>query len=44
MRCKYSKECKLYSETSVTCNKNGGMYYDDLKVGAGCYRDKEKKK
>ena len=42
-KCKYSKDCKLYNKLSPTCNDNGGMYYNDLTVGAGCFRDREEK-
>ena len=40
-KCKYRKVCKLYDELSPTCSQNNGMYYDDLKVGCGKYRDLE---
>lgn len=43
MKCKHHKKCKLYNELSPTCNKTGGMYYENLTVGAGCYRDMEEK-
>ena len=43
MRCKYRKTCELFDEESDICTKTGGMYYDDLTVGAGCYRDLEEK-
>lgn len=43
MKCKYHKKCKQYDEISPTCNRNGGMYYADLTVGAGCYRDFQEK-
>jgi len=28
-KCEFRKRCKLYSDTSVTCNYNNGMYSDD---------------
>lgn len=40
MKCKFWKKCKLYSDNSVTCNKTGGMYYEENKP-AGCHRDME---
>ena len=42
MKCKYNKTCEKYNDVSVTCNKNGGMYYQDLNIGCGCYRKLEK--
>jgi len=41
MKCKYHKKCKLYQESSETCNKNSGMYYGSSRP-AGCYRNLEK--
>ena len=38
MKCKFWKKCPLYSPSSVTCNKTGGMYYDTNR-GGGCYRE-----
>ena len=39
MKCKFWKKCKLYKETGMTCNKTGGVYYEDRY--AGCYRKLE---
>ena len=36
MLCPHKNHCKLYSDTSVTCNRNGGVYYEDR--DAGCKR------
>jgi len=43
MKCKYYKECKLYSKDSKTCNEDGGMYGNYNKP-AGCYILMEEKK
>ena len=45
-KCIFAKKCKLYSEVSVTCNLEAGMYYGDGTRPAGCYRKimEEKKK
>ena len=40
-KCKYWKICDLYIESSITCNENAGMYYEDGKRPAGCFREKE---
>lgn len=39
-KCKYWKECNLYSIKSKVCNEQGGWYGNKP---AGCYRNKEKK-
>jgi len=44
MRCKFCKTCPKYEELSHTCNKAGGMYYDDETRPAGCYRSMEELK
>ncbi len=41
MKCKYWKTCENYDANSNTCNKTGGMYYDNSP--AGCYIKMEKK-
>ncbi len=38
-KCKYWKECNLYSIKSKVCNEQGGWYGNKY---AGCYRNKEK--
>ncbi len=38
-KCKYWKECNLYSIHSKVCNEQGGWYGNKY---AGCYRNKEK--
>ena len=38
MKCKFIKKCKYYSKDSVTCMKDGGMYYVRERP-AGCWRD-----
>ena len=39
MKCKFWKKCKLYDESSPTCNINGGIYFEDRP--AGCFRRME---
>lgn len=41
-KCKYSKNCKLYSKDSLTCNKLGGTYLEDK--FAGCYNANKSRK
>ena len=40
-KCKYWKECDLYSIHSKVCNEQGGFYGAKF---AGCYREREKLK
>ena len=42
MKCKFHKKCKFYDTLSRTCNKSGGMYYQDETRPAGCFRAMEK--
>lgn len=37
MKCKFRQQCKWYDPESLTCNRNGGMYYEDITRPAGCY-------
>ena len=41
-KCKFWKRCPLYREEDVTCNKDGGMYYDWDRPG-GCWFEMERK-
>jgi len=38
MKCKFYKQCPLYSDSSITCNKTEGIYGDRK---ATCYKKME---
>jgi hypothetical protein len=42
VKCPHHKTCKKYSDTSLTCNVNGGEYYENG-GDAGCKREMDKR-
>ncbi len=42
-KCKYYKVCRLFNPDHEVCTSKNGMYYDNYKKPAGCFRDIEAK-